>query len=82
MLRHWGCAHEFGHWRLHLTSTVRLPDADERDRWRIRAMAHFAVAWAVAPRVTSIAAPEGPATGPVFRLLRRLPLVGAAGVAS
>lgn len=76
LLRRWGYPHVFGHWRLHLTLTDRLPDADERDRWRTRAMAHFAAALAVAPRVASIAVLEEPAPGRPFRLLCRLPLRG------
>lgn len=77
LLRRWGYPHVFGHWRLHLTLTDRLPGAADRAAWRARAAAHFAGALAVAPRVASIAVLEEPAPGHAFRLVRRLPLRGA-----
>lgn len=79
LLARWGYPHVFGHWRLHLTLTDRLPDATARAAWRERAQAAFTTALAVPAQVASIAVLEEPAPGAPLRLCERLPLAQAPG---
>ena len=75
MLLRWGYPSAFATWRLHMTLSCRLDDA-ERERVGAAAEAWFGTALAASRRVTSLCLFTQAAPGAPFMLAERLPLRG------